>query len=115
MLCTSFVPTGIVDRIASELESDCRNDCIAREQTSDCSRVLGSFEDWIDQFENIAEINHWNDEQKRWLQVRLMAYKNFPVTAHASFRNAVTALQERFEPGSHRDLYLAEFQNSDTQ
>ena len=22
------------------------------------------YEDWIDQFENIAEINHWNDGQK---------------------------------------------------
>ena len=76
----------------------------------------GSYEDWIDQFESIAEINHWSEEQKlRWLKVRLtgralMAYKKFPVTARASFKNAVKALQERFEPGSRRDLYLAEFQ-----
>ena len=76
----------------------------------------GSFEDWIDQFESIAEISCWDDEQKlRWLKVRLMgralmAYKKFPVTARASFKNAVRALQERFEPGSRRDLYLAEFQ-----
>ena len=76
----------------------------------------GSFEDWIDQFESIAEINRWDDEKKlRWLKVRLMgralmAYKKFPVTARASFKNAARALQERFEPGSRRDLYLAEFQ-----
>ena len=76
----------------------------------------GSFEDWIDQFGSIAEINLWDDEQKlRWLKVRLtgralMAYKKFPVAARASFRNAVKALQERFEPGSRRDLYLAELQ-----
>ena len=47
----------------------------------------GPFEDWINQFESIAEINRWGDEQKlRWLKVRLMgralkAYKKFPVTA----------------------------------
>ena len=74
------------------------------------------YEDWIDQFESIAEINHWNDEQKlMWLKVcltgrALMAYKKFPTTACGSFKNAVKALQERFEPESRRDLYLAEFQ-----
>ena len=74
------------------------------------------YEDWIDQFESIAEINHWNDEQKlMWLKVRLtgralMAYKKFPTTARDSFKHAVKALQERFEPESRRDLYLAEFQ-----
>ena len=50
------------------------------------------YEDWIDQFESIAEINHWNDEQKlMWLKVRLtgralMAYKKFPTTARDSFK-----------------------------
>ena len=29
----------------------------------------------------------------------------------ASFKNAVVALAERFEPESKRDLYLAEFQS----
>ena len=24
-----------------------------------------SYEDWLDQFESIAEINHWNSEQKQ--------------------------------------------------
>ena len=44
-----------------------------------------SFEDWIDQFKSIAEINHWNDGQKlMWLKVRLtgralMAYKKFSI------------------------------------
>ena len=74
------------------------------------------YEDWIDQFESIAEINHWNDGQKlMWLKVRLtgralMAYKKFPTIVRGSFKNAVKALQERFEPESRRDLYLAEFQ-----
>ena len=31
-----------------------------------------SWGDWIDQFDSIAEINRWNDEQKlMWLKVRL--------------------------------------------
>ena len=38
-------------------------------------------------------------------------YKKFSVTAHSSFKNAVAALAERFEPESRRDLYLAEFQS----
>ena len=76
-----------------------------------------SWEDWIDQFESIASINGWNDEQKLiWLKVRLtgsalLVYKKFSVTARASFKNAVVTLAERFEPESRRDLYLAEFQS----
>ena len=76
-----------------------------------------SWEDWIDQFESIASINGWNDEQKLiWLKVRLtgralLVYKKFSVTARASFKNAVVASAERFELESRRDLYLAEFQS----
>ena len=76
-----------------------------------------SWEDWIDQFETIATINGWNDEQKLiWLKVRLtgralLAFKKFPVTARATFKAAVVALAGRFEPDSKRDLYLAEFQS----
>ena len=75
-----------------------------------------SYEDWKDQFESIAEINCWDDKQKlKWLKVRLkgralMDYKKFSVTALAMFKNAKNALQERFEPESRKDLYLAEFQ-----
>ena len=39
-----------------------------------------------------------------------MAYKKFSVTARGSFKNAIKALQERFEPESRKDLYRAEFQ-----
>ena len=55
-----------------------------------------SWEDWIDQFESIASINGWNDEQKLiWLKVRLtgralLAYKKFSVTAHASFERMLS-------------------------
>jgi len=74
------------------------------------------YEDWADQFKSIAEINGWDDDQKlKWLKVHLkgralMAYKKFPVTVRASYKNARRALLERFEPESRRDLYLAEFQ-----
>ena len=82
----------------------------------ECYSGEGPFEDWINQFESIAEINCWDDKQKlRWLKVRLIrralkAYKKFPVAARASFKKAIKALQEWFEPGSRRGLYLAEFQ-----
>ena len=70
---------------------------------------MRNYKDWIDQFERIAEINHWNDGQKlMWLKVRLTeraltAYKKLPTTAHGSFKNAVKALQERFDPDTRRD------------
>ena len=106
--------------IASELESEMTRPesmCESRPViVPECFLGEGCYEDWIDQFESIVEINHWNDGQKlMWLKVHLtgralMAYKKFPTTAHDSFKNAVKALQERFEPESRRDLYLAEFQ-----
>ena len=67
---------------------------------SECFSGEECYEDWKDQFESIAEINHWNDRQKlMWLKVHLtgralMAYKNFPPAARGSFKNAVRALQE---------------------
>jgi len=39
-----------------------------------------------------------------------MAYKKFPVTVRALYKNARRALLERFEPESRWDLYLAESQ-----
>ena len=38
----------------------------------DCFSGEESYEDWMDQFEGIAEINCWDEEQKlKWLKVRL--------------------------------------------
>ena len=82
----------------------------------ECFSDKECYEDWIDQFESIADINHWNERQKlMWLKIRLtrralMAYKKFPTKTRGSYKNTVRALQERFEPESRRDLYLAEFQ-----
>ena len=39
-----------------------------------------------------------------------MAYMKFPTAARGSYKNAIKAMQERFEPESRQDLYLAEFQ-----
>ena len=50
-----------------------------------------------------------------WLKVYLtgrvlLAFRKFSVTTKESYKNVVVAMQERFEPQSKRDLYLAEFQ-----
>ena len=61
-----------------------------------------SWEDWIAQFDSIAEISHWKDKQKLMrLKVRLagralMAFKKFPVTTRSSFERVMKALQDRF-------------------
>lgn len=61
---------------------------------------------WDYQFESIAAINGRNEERKLvWLKVwltgrALMVYKKFPVTACASFKNAVVALAAHFGPES---------------
>ena len=39
-----------------------------------------------------------------------MAYKTFPVTNHALFKNDIVAMVVHFEPKSRRDLYLTELQ-----
>ena len=73
-----------------------------------------SWEDWIDQFDSIAEINHWKDEQKlMWLKVRLagralMAFKKFSVTTCSSFERAVKALRDRFELESRKDSRVSD-------
>jgi len=81
---------------------------------------VGSYEDWIDQYESISETNHWNDEQKlMWLKVcltgrALMVYKKFPITACSSYKKAKVAFQGRFEPESRRDLHLQTRQKGKT-
>ena len=80
----------------------------------DCFLGEGSYEDWIDK--SMAEINHWNDEQKlMWLKVcltgrTLMAFKKFPVKMCNSYKSTMSALCGHFELDSQRDLRLAEFQ-----
>ena len=74
-----------------------------------------SWEEWIDQFESIASINGWKDEEKLiWLKVclkgrALLAYKKLSVTACVSLKNAVVALAENFELESRRIYILQSF------
>ena len=60
--------------------------------------------------------NRWTEEGKLlWLRVRLVghcqaatAFKRVDEGAKESYTNSVTALKERFDPGSKCELYLAE-------
>ena len=67
----------------------------------------GSWEDWLDHFNNVAAVNSWDGEQKLlWLKVRMTgraqtAFKKLPDDAKGSFEAAVRALGERFEPQSN--------------
>ena len=74
-----------------------------------------SWEDWINHFESAAAVNKWEDADKLlWLRARMTsraqkAYKNLPDAARGSYDACKTALQERFEPASKKDLYRTEF------
>lgn len=76
----------------------------------------GSWDDWVDHFESVAEVNKWDGAAKLlWLRVRLTgraqtAFKQLAVEARATYDNCKVALRERFEPASKKELYLAEFQ-----
>ena len=75
----------------------------------------GSFTDWVDHFEGVAAINEWDDATKlMWMKVRLVgraqtAYGRLSTEAKGSYAALKTALKERFEPDSRRELYLSEF------
>ena len=76
----------------------------------------GNFSEWSDHFESVAAVNEWDDAEKlRWLKVRLTsraltAFRRFLEAARASFAAATSALQDRFDPVSRRELYVVEFQ-----
>ena len=76
----------------------------------------GSWDDWVDHFESVAEVNKWDGAAKLlWLRVRLTgraqtAFKQLAEEARATYDNCKVALRERFEPASKKELYLAEFQ-----
>ena len=74
-----------------------------------------SWDDWIVHFNNFAEVNEWDAVAKlKFLKVRLegkaqSAFQRLSDTGRDTFDHIVTALKERFEPSSERNLYLAEF------
>ena len=73
----------------------------------------GSWSDWSDHFNSIAEINDWNAEaKKKWVRVSLIgmaatAYKRLPEEARADFGATMKSLKKRFEPESKKELYMA--------
>ena len=74
----------------------------------------GDWSDWCWHFENVAEVNGWDDTQKlQWLRVRITgrAQKVLHRLTSTTYEAAREALQARFEPDSRHTRYLAEFQS----
>ena len=76
----------------------------------------GSFTEWLDHFETVAEVNGWDNAAKAlWLRVRLVgraqkAVKSLSAEDRADYAKAKEQLTKRFEPESKCALYEAEFQ-----
>ena len=76
-----------------------------------------SWDEWSIHFENVTDVNGWDDEQKlKWLKVRLTgraqkAFQRLPEASRATFDLAEAALKGRFEPESRKTRYQAEFQS----
>ena len=74
------------------------------------------FDEWISHFEDVADLNGWNDGEKlRWLKVRLVgkarvAFNRLTHVTQQSFATAKEALHNRFEPDSKRELYKVELE-----
>eukprot|EP00731_Ephydatia_muelleri_P006029 Em0003g277a len=77
----------------------------------------GKWSQWIYHFENVAEVNEWEDAKRvLWLKVRLtgraqIAYQQLSDITRANYGDTKKALKERFEPASQTARYLAEFEN----
>ena len=73
------------------------------------------FCEWIQHFESVAVINRWDDITKlQWLHVRVTG-KARVVLSRAkseSYKQAIEALQGRFEPSSKTKLYKNELRQS---
>ena len=76
-----------------------------------------SWEDWIEHFERVAAVNEWtsNASKLKWLKVHLTgkaaaALKQSSEATTDDYTALKTALQQRFEPVSKKELYMAEFQ-----
>lgn len=84
--------------------------------TPDAFTGENSWTEWFFHFQNVSEINGWNEDDKlKWLKVRLIgraqtAFQRLPVAVQAKFTDAVGALKERFEPKSQKTRYQAELQ-----
>ena len=89
--------------------------------TPDAFSGEGSWDDWLDHFESVAEVNKWDNAAKLlWLRVRMTgraqtAFKQLPEESRAEYPACIKGLRERFEPACKKELYLAEFQTRGKQ
>ena len=76
-----------------------------------------SWDDWICHFENVADVNGWDDNQKlKFLKVRMTgraqkAFQHLNKGIQANYSEAKRALRARFELQSKKTRYQAEFQS----
>jgi len=74
------------------------------------------WDDWISHFENVADVNEWDDGAKlKWMKVRLVgraqkSFQHLGEEARGEYARAKRALRERFEPQSKQSLYRAEME-----
>ena len=74
------------------------------------------YEDWIVIFESVAAINSWSDSEKvLWLRIALkgkahVAYNRLSHETRESYKASISALRNRFEPFSKRELYKINFE-----
>ena len=84
--------------------------------TPDAYTGEGSWDDWLDHFESVAEVNKWDNAAKLlWLRVRMTgraqtAFKQLSEETRSEYPACIKGLRERFEPECKKELYLAEFQ-----
>ena len=76
----------------------------------------GKWEEWLFHFENVSDVNSWDEAQKlKWLKVHLTsraqtAFQRLPLAARTDYKEAAKKLGERFEPKSRKTRYQAELQ-----
>ena len=74
----------------------------------------GSWDEWLVYYENVVAVNGWNAASKLlWLKVRLTGraqktFQRLPAETRQSYELSKKGLEERFEPASKRELYIAE-------
>ena len=78
---------------------------------------LEDWDDWVSHFESISAVHGWNDSEKLlWMRVKLVdkagiAFIQLPLVTKESYELTKTALRNRFEHPSKRELYKLEFLN----
>lgn len=76
----------------------------------------GSWTDWLDHFESVADVNEWDAAtKKKWIRARLTgraatALRKLPDDDRETFAKITAALKKRFEPECKKEVYMAEFQ-----